>query len=73
MYILKKVMTMTNQTYIKNDSEYPWEYEPGEEGFDDVIRWRTLICGEKTSTEGISMGTLEIPPGLSWMLTIILH
>jgi quercetin dioxygenase-like cupin family protein len=63
MYILKKVMTMTNQTYIKNDSEYPWEYDPGEEGFDDVIRWRTLICGEKTSTEGISMGTLEIPPG----------
>jgi len=54
---------MTKQTYIENDSEYPWEYETGEEGRDDVIRWRTLISGEKTPTTGISMGTLEVPPG----------
>jgi quercetin dioxygenase-like cupin family protein len=54
---------MTDQFFIKNDAEYPWEYEPGEEGRDDVIRWRTLLSGEKTSTKGISMGTIEIPPG----------
>jgi len=60
---LKEVMTVTNQTFIKNDTEYPWEYEPGEEGRDDVIRWRTLLSGDKTATERISMGTLEIPPG----------
>ena len=56
-------MTVTDQTYIKNDTEYPWEYEPGEEDREDVIRWRTLLSGDNTPTEGISMGTLEIPPG----------
>ena len=54
---------MTHQTFLRNDTEYAWEYEPGEGGCDDVIRWRTLLSGEKTPTEGISMGTLEVPPG----------
>ena len=40
-------MIMTHQTLIKNDTEYPWEYEPGEEGREDVVRWRTLLSGEK--------------------------
>jgi quercetin dioxygenase-like cupin family protein len=57
-------MTVTIQTFIKSDTECPWEYEPGEEGRDDVIRWRTLLSGEKTPTESISMGILEIPPGV---------
>lgn len=52
---------MSDLAFIKNDSEYPWEYEQGEEGRDDVIRWRSLLSGEKTPTEKISMGTLELP------------
>ena len=56
---------MTDKTFIKNDSQYPWEYEAGEEGRDDVIRWRTLLSGDKTPTKGVSMGTLEVPPGAS--------
>jgi len=54
---------MTEEAYTKNESEYPWEYEPGEEGRSDVIRWRTLLSGERTPSRGISMGTLELPPG----------
>ena len=53
---------MTDKAFVKNDSEYPWEFEYGEEGREDVIRWRTLISGEKTPSEKISMGTLELPP-----------
>jgi mannose-6-phosphate isomerase-like protein (cupin superfamily) len=54
---------MTNRLVIQNESEYPWEYERGEEGRNDVIRWRTLLSGDKTPSQGISMGVLEIPPG----------
>jgi len=54
---------MSHQLFLKNTAEYPWEYEPGEENRDDVIRWRTLLSSEKTPSEGISMGVLEIPPG----------
>ncbi|MBT4522000.1 MAG: cupin domain-containing protein [Halieaceae bacterium] len=54
---------MTDQSLIKNAKEYPWEYEIGEEGRDDVIRWRTFLASDKTPSQGISMGVLEIPPG----------
>lgn len=56
---------MTDQIFINNDSECPWEYEIGEEGRDDVIRWRTLLSSDATPSQGISMGTLEVPPGAS--------
>ena len=53
---------MTGQAFIKNDGDYPWEFEQGEEGRSDVIRWRTLLSGEKTPSKQLSMGTLELPP-----------
>jgi quercetin dioxygenase-like cupin family protein len=56
---------MSEEEYTRNESEYPWEYEPGEEGRNDVIRWRTLLSGDRTPTRSISMGTLELPPGSS--------
>ena len=56
---------MTEEAYTRNESEYPWEYEPGEEDRKDVIRWRILLSGERTPTQGISMGTLELPSGSS--------
>ena len=54
---------MTDKVFIQNNSKYPWEFEEGEEGRDDVIRWKTLLSGEKTPSKGISMGTLEVPAG----------
>jgi len=56
---------MTEEAYTRNESEYPWEYESGEEGRNDVIRWRTLLSGDRTPTHSISMGTLELPSGSS--------
>lgn len=56
---------MTDEAYIKNEAQYAWEYEASEEGRDDVIRWRTLLSGDRTPTRRISMGTLELPPGSS--------
>lgn len=56
---------VTDEAYTRSEGEYPLEYNPGEEGRDDVIRWRTLLSGERTPTRGISMGTLELPPGSS--------
>ena len=56
---------MTDQIFINNDRQCPWEYEIGEEGRDDVIRWRTLLSSDSTPSQGISMGTLEISPGAS--------
>ena len=29
---------MREEAYTRNESEVPWEYEPGEEGRPDVIR-----------------------------------
>lgn len=52
---------MADKAFIKNESEYLWEYGKGEEGRNGVIRWRTLLSGEETPTEKISMGTLELP------------
>jgi quercetin dioxygenase-like cupin family protein len=56
---------MTHEAYTKNEQECPWEYEVGEEDRNDVIRWRTLLSGERTPSKSISMGTLELPPGSS--------
>ena len=56
---------MTEKAYTANESEYPWEYERGEEGRKEVIRWRTLLSGDRTPTHSISMGTLELPSGSS--------
>jgi quercetin dioxygenase-like cupin family protein len=56
---------MSAEAYTRNESECPWEHEPGEEGRNDVIRWRTLLSGDRTPTESISMGTLELPSGSS--------
>ena len=40
-----------------------WDYIEGQEGRDDVMRWKTLMGGGGISTSGISMGIFEIPPG----------
>jgi quercetin dioxygenase-like cupin family protein len=56
---------MTDAAYMRNESETPWEYESDEGNCEDAIRWRTLLSGERTPTQSISMGTLELPPGSS--------
>ncbi|MFV1978104.1 MAG: cupin domain-containing protein [Myxococcota bacterium] len=56
---------MSDEAHTTNECDVHFEYEPGEEGRDDVIRWRTLVSGDRTPTRAISMGTLELPPGSS--------
>jgi quercetin dioxygenase-like cupin family protein len=58
---------MREQPFTRNERDYAFEYEhePGEEGREDAIRWRTLVSGDRTPTRCISMGTLELPPGSS--------
>ncbi len=51
------------EAIIKTLTDYPWTYEVGEEGRDDVIRWKTLISQPTTATKGLSCGILEMPPG----------
>ncbi len=58
---------MTEEAYTSNESEYPWEYELGEEGREDVIRWRTLLSGDRTPSQGISTGTSSCRRGAVWM------
>ncbi len=50
---------------IKTLADYQWEYEIGEEGREDVIRWKTLISQPATATNDISFGIAESPPGTS--------
>lgn len=54
---------------IINQSELEWE------GWDDPviaakspIRWKLLITGERTPSNGLVMGIAEIPPGTSLLL-----
>lgn len=54
---------MKSEALATHSDEYDWEYEVGEEGRTDVIRWKTLVTGDRTPTRGISFGVLEIPPG----------
>lgn len=54
---------MAERSVLAGEAEYPWEFEEGEEGRTDVVRWRTLISGRRTPTRGLSMGVLEVPPG----------
>lgn len=48
---------------ISHSDEYEWEYLHGEEGQEGAIRWKTLISGDKTPSEEITMGIFEVPPG----------
>lgn len=48
---------------ISNKEELPWQYIPGEENRDDAIRWKTFCGGDNSTTNGISFGNMEVPPG----------
>lgn len=41
----------------------PWEYLHGEEGRNDVIRWKTFCDKDNDVNCGISFGICELPPG----------
>ncbi|MCF8069870.1 MAG: cupin domain-containing protein [Desulfobacterales bacterium] len=54
---------MTEKSVLVNEDQYNWEYEEGKSDRADVIRWKSIISGEKTPTHGMNMGILEVPPG----------
>ncbi len=56
---------MKYRPFISHDSQYSWEYLPGQEGREDVLRWKTLISGDVTPTEGLVMGICEVPAGVT--------
>ncbi len=54
---------MKNEALARHSDDSGWEYEEGEEGRTDVIRWKTLVSGDSTPTRGITFGVFEIPHG----------
>ena len=51
--------------FVKNVSDYEWDYIHGQEGRDDVLRWKTLVGNRETRTEGLTFGIFEVPPGVT--------
>ncbi len=45
-----------------HSDDFSWEYSDGEEGRDDVIRWKTFCGGKNSTTKGFSFGIFEVPP-----------
>ncbi len=52
------------------EDEVDWEYIEGEEGRNNVIRWKTFLGGSSADsttatspTQAITMGICEVPPG----------
>ena len=54
---------MSERQFLAPEDGTPWEYdEPGPEG-GPVVRWRTLVSGDRTPTSGVTFGLCEVPPG----------
>ena len=54
---------MQPETLVRHLDDYAWIYPRGREGRDDVIRWKTLVSSDRTPTEKMIMGIMEIPAG----------
>ena len=48
--------------YIASEFDSPWEFD-GEQMSQTEIRWKTLVSADKTPSQGLSMGILEVPRG----------
>ena len=48
---------------VSHGEEIPWEYIPGEEGRDNVIRWKTFCGSDNGDTHSLAFGICELPPG----------
>ena len=46
-----------------HSDDFEWQYIDGQEGRDDVIRWKTFCGGKDSTTQGFAFGTCEVPPG----------
>ena len=51
------------EALVNHDGDIPWEYIPGEEDRDDVIRWKTFCGSDKGNTHSLAFGICELPPG----------
>ena len=47
---------------VSHDGDIPWEYIPGQEGREDVIRWKTFCGSGKGNTHSLAFGICELPP-----------
>ncbi|MEM7209112.1 MAG: cupin domain-containing protein [Pseudomonadota bacterium] len=54
---------MTPDILIKQAHNFEWQYIDGEDGREDVIRWKTFAGADNDSTNGISFGVCELPSG----------
>lgn len=50
-------MTSFQVAHLAHERECP------EESWTDIVTWRTLISGDRTPTESLTVGTAEIQPG----------
>lgn len=46
---------------VSNLNDYPWQYHKGQEGRDDVQRWKTPVGGFTSETLGLTYGICELP------------
>lgn len=49
--------SLVSSPYFTSEAQVP------EERRGELFSWRTLLSADRTPTEGITMGTAEIPPG----------
>lgn len=49
-----------NQPVVVDEAECHWERRPGAGG--TGVRWRTLLCRDRTDSEALPLGIAELPP-----------
>jgi quercetin dioxygenase-like cupin family protein len=54
---------MAEPVIHRNEEQYPWESDEWDDGTPTGLRVRTLVSGARIGSNGISMGTCELPPG----------
>lgn len=51
------------ENLVSNEADYEWHYIPGQEGREDVLRWKILVGGKDSARKGITFGVFEVPTG----------
>jgi quercetin dioxygenase-like cupin family protein len=54
---------VNERQFLSSEAETPWEYDAPRPDYSPVVRWRTLVSGDRTRTSGITFGVCEVPPG----------
>lgn len=60
---------MTQASQVIREQELDWEsWSDPALAAKSPVRWKLLLAGERTGTDGFSLGVAEIPPGRSLLL-----